>query len=43
MTSSLKTEMVAEELQYVELKSIGHLGELIVNCFKQLTGMMGDQ
>lgn len=31
---------IAEELQYVELKSIEHLGELIINCFKQLTGMM---
>ncbi|MEQ8808453.1 MAG: four helix bundle protein [Imperialibacter sp.] len=31
---------IAEQLQYVKLKSIEHLGELIISCFKQLTGMM---
>jgi four helix bundle protein len=31
---------IAEQLQYVKLKSIERLGELIISCFKQLTGMM---
>ncbi|MEQ8535293.1 MAG: four helix bundle protein [Imperialibacter sp.] len=31
---------IAEQLQYVKLKSIEHLGELIISCFKQLTGMI---
>ena len=31
---------IAEKLQYVDIKSIEYAGELIVNCFKLLTGMM---
>jgi four helix bundle protein len=32
---------LAFKLQYCDMKSIEHLGSLIVSCFKQLTAMIG--
>ncbi len=33
---------LAFKLQYCDMKSIEHLGILIVSCFKQLTAMIGN-
>ena len=33
---------IACELKYCEMKSIEHLGILIISCFKQLTGLIND-